>query len=402
MTERANVRLRGPLAPYASGFREELVRQGYTKRPAVAQVLLMAHLSRWLEDGGVDAEGLTPERVERFLQARRREGHARLLGQRGLAPLLGHLRALGVVPEPEPPVATTPAAELLGRYRLYLVRERGLADRVVAHYEHAARLFLADRPGASSLDLAALTAADIVGFLARECPRRGVGSAQNLASALRSFLRFMHLEGWTQLPLAQAVAPVAGWRGGPLPRALAPGQAVRLLASCDRRTGIGRRDYAILTLLARLGLRAGEVAGLTLDDVDWRAGEILVRGKGRRQERLPLPADVGEALAGYLREGRPRSDSRALFLRCRAPIGVLGPTGVSWVVRAACERAGLPHVGAHRLRHTAATEMLRAGAPLSEIAQVLRHRSTATTAIYAKVDHGALGTLAQPWPGGAA
>jgi site-specific recombinase XerD len=216
---------------------------------------------------------------------------------------------------------------------------------------------------------------------------------------MRSFLRFAVVEGLTAWPLATAVPSVARWTAVGLPRGLTRVEVAALLASCDQRRAIGRRDYAILVLLARLGLRAAEVAALRLDDIDWRAGEIVVRGKGRTEERLPLPSDVGEAIAVYLRRGRPQRPEREVFLRAAAPLRGLAPEGVSEVVRAASERAGLGSFGAHRLRHTAGTEMLRAGASLTEVAQVLRHRSVTTTAIYAKVDHLALRELAMPWPG---
>jgi site-specific recombinase XerD len=220
-----------------------------------------------------------------------------------------------------------------------------------------------------------------------------------LATGLRSFLGFALLEGLIAAPLASAVPSAARWSGAALPRALAPGQVATLLASCDRRRPTGRRDYAILVLLVRLGLRAAEVAALRLEEIDWRAGEIVVRGRARTEEVLPLPSDVGAAIAAYLRRGRPRRPEREVFLRVLAPLRGLNPDGVSEVVRAASERAGLGSFGSHRLRHTAGTEMLRAGASLSEVAQVLRHRSIATTAIYAKVDHLALRALAMPWPG---
>ena len=228
------------------------------------------------------------------------------------------------------------------------------------------------------------------------------GALQNLAAALRSFLRFLHVEGVVRAPLAHAVPAVAAGKGAGLPLGVTPAALARLLGCCDRRTRLGRRDYAILLLLSRLGLRAGEVAGLTLDDFDWRVGELVVRGKGGRGERLPLPADVGAAVAGYLHRGRPRSQSRVVFLRVIAPAVGLAPNAMSWVVYSACDRAGLPRIGAHRLRHTAATEMLRAGASLSEVGQVLRHATVGTTAVYAKVDFIALRPLAPAWPGGAA
>lgn len=203
------------------------------------------------------------------------------------------------------------------------------------------------------------------------------------------------------MPLAGAVPSVARWSVAGLPRGLTTKQVRALLASCDRRRALGRRDYAILVLLARLGLRAAEVSALRLDDIEWRAGEIVVRGKGRTEERLPLPADVGDAIAAYLQRGRPRRPEREVFLRVIAPLRGLSPDGVSEVVRAASERAGLGSFGSHRLRHTAGTQLLQAGGSLPEVAEVLRHRTVATTAIYAKVDDSALRGLAVSWPGGA-
>jgi integrase len=216
---------------------------------------------------------------------------------------------------------------------------------------------------------------------------------------LRSLLRWLHLTGVLSAPLAPAVPAVAGWRLSSLPKGLEPGQLRRLLAACDRRTPTGRRDYAILLLLSRLGMRAGEVAGLGLGDIDWRRGELAILGKGNRAERLPLPADVGTAIAAYLRRGRPdTADGRSVFVRVHAPHRALTTGGVTMVVFDNAQRAGLPKMHAHRLRHTAATAMLQAGSPLAEVGQVLRHRSPLTTAIYAKVDRDALSVLARPWP----
>lgn len=408
MTSKASpVRVTGPLAAHADGFRDELIGRGYTPLSAANQLRVMAHLSRWLANHELNAEDLTVERAEAFLEARRAEGYTCWLSQRGLAPLLGYLRGQGVAPTPIPAVVRTPLEALLADYHIYLVDERGLASATVCHHESVARLFLAERcrenqAHEGELRLEDLTAADVAAFVTAECPRRSVGSAKILVTGLRSLLRFLHVAGRGPGPLASAVPAVAGWRGGSLPRALPVTQVRGLLASCDRRRAVGRRDFAILMLLARLGLRAGEVAALELDDIDWRAGELVVRGKGRRQERLPIPVDVGEAIVGYLRRGRPATVDRALFLRARAPHGPVTVGAVQGVVHNACDRAGLPRVGAHRLRHTAATEMLRAGAALAEVGQVLRHRSLSTTAIYAKVDRAALRSLALPWPGGAA
>jgi integrase/recombinase XerD len=237
-----------------------------------------------------------------------------------------------------------------------------------------------------------------------ECGRSAAPSVNKTVTALGSLLRYLRLVGLTGVPLAAAVPRVAPRRPAPAPRGMQPWQVACLLGGCDRRTSHGRRDFAILLLLARLGLRAGEVAALTLDDFHWRAGEVEIHGKGNRHERLPLPEDVGQAVAGYLRRSRVRvpDGCRAVFLRLQAPWGRLGPSGVCQVVRAACRRAGLPELGAHRLRHTAASGMLRAGAGLPEIAQALRHHSLAVTAACAQPDPHALGELARPWPGGAA
>lgn len=350
---------------------------------------------------GVDPSGLSTERIEAFLAARRAAGYRRLLTAWALEPLLGNLRELGAAPAPTP-VAAGPVQELLERYGGYLCAERGLAPTTARCYTVAVRPFLAARAGAEGLRLDRISAADISGFIVAECRRRPRGSAKLVVTALRSLLGYLHVEGLVAAPLTGAVPAVAGWRLAGLPQGLGPDQQARLVAGCDPSQPAGRRDLAILLLLVRLGLRAGEIAGLGLDDVDWRAGEIVIHGKGSRCERLPLPADVGEALAAYLHRGRPRSaQGRVIFVRLKAPHRGLSSPAVTRIVRRAGERVGLGGLSAHRLRHTAATAMLRAGAPLGEIGQVLRHRRALTTAIYAKVDRDALATLARPWPGGA-
>ncbi|MHB8492708.1 MAG: tyrosine-type recombinase/integrase, partial [Solirubrobacteraceae bacterium] len=277
-------------------------------------------------------------------------------------------------------------------------RERGLVDGTVRFYVRVARRFLVDRFGDGAVDLGVLAARDVTGFVTRECRRLSISSARQSVSALRSFLRFSRMEGLCSLALDQAVLSVAGWDPG-LPRAIEAAAVERLLESCDRRRGLGRRDYAILMLLARLGLRAGEVVALELGDIDWRGGQILVHGKRRREDVLPLPVDVGEALAGYLRRGRPDSSDRRVFLRHFAPhVGLEGSGAIQGVLQRACHRAGLHYVNPHRLRHTVATGMLRGGAALGEIGLVLRQSGAAATATYAKVDHVRLATLAVDWP----
>jgi integrase/recombinase XerD len=400
MGEKGRVLVAGPLAAYAAGFGGELERLGYSRFTAEAELRLMAHVSAWLQDGGLEAGQLTTARVEEYLVYRRASGHVRRLSPRGMAPLLAYLRGLGVASAATAWQPVTATDRLLVEFEEYLIGDRGLAARTVEGYRRVARAFSDGRCVAGDdLQLGCVTAADVSAFMLEQSARRGVGSLGNVVTALRALLRFLYLRHYTAMSLAAAVpAACPARRAGPS-RALAASDVKRLLASCDRRTKAGRRDYAVLALLARLGLRAGEVAALTLEDVDWRAGEIVVAGKGGRRDRLPLPVDVGDALAGYLQRGRPRGECRHVFVHVRAPYCAMGASAVSHVVVRACQRAGLPELRAHRLRHTAATEMCRAGAGLVEIGQVLRHRHTVTTAIYASTDPQLLIGLARPWPG---
>lgn len=403
MKDPLRARVRGPLEQYAGGFCAELTRLGYATGSACVLMGLMAHLSRWMSGEGLDPGGLTPSAVERFLAARRAAGYAGHLSGHGLEPLLGYLRRLGEVPGPVAVLAVTPEEVLLERYRGYLAGERGVTAPVARSYARLVRPFLAGRvtAGAGGLVVEQLTAGDVAAFVLAECGRRSSASAKMTLTALRSLLRYLQAEGALADSLAGAVPQAAGWALAGLPRALEPGQVRLLLASCDRSVVTGRRDFAVLMLLARLGLRAGEVAGLMLDDIDWRAGVITVRGKGHAGEQLPLPADVGQAVAVYLECGRPATTrERVVFATIRAPHRRMSPSAVGSVVAAAGKRAGLGPVAAHRLRHSAATALLRAGAPLPEVGQVLRHRRLLSTAIYAKVDHLALRELARPWPGG--
>jgi integrase/recombinase XerD len=395
--------VRGPLRPFVRGFLLELFELGYSWAAQGSRLRLMAELSSWMAARGMGPGDLTRPLLEQFL------GEARALcpGARWCSPsserqLLGYLRGLGVLPEPEVPVLSDPLDRLLDEFAEYLVRERGLAagSSTVRDYRRVARLFLSGRIDPDG-DLDRLTAGAVSGFVLAQCRRLGSArSGKLIVTVLRGLLRFLYLEGLTASDLTGAVPLVAGWRGASLPRALDPQHVRRMLASCDRSTATGRRDFAILLLLARLGLRSGEVAAIQLGDVDWRAGEVVIRGKDDRHERLPLPRDVGEALADYLREGhRPDRKDPHLFLKVHAPFGPLSGGTVRMVVHYACDRAGIARVGAHWLRHTVATEVLRAGAPLEEIASLLRHRRHATTVLYAKVDWERLGELARPWPG---
>lgn len=400
MKQPSKVRLSGPLVPFADGFGAALSDLGYTPLSAANQLRVMAHLSRWLEASGLGPGQLTPERAGEFLAARRAAGYTCWRSLKGLSPLLGYLRSAGAVPVPVPVLdaASDGPGRLAEEYGSYLRTERGLAESTIGRYQETARRFLAVLAG-RGLDLAGVTTALVIEFVRGECAGQSVGVAKNLVTDLRAFLRFLHAAGDVPVSLAPAVPSVAGWRIATLPRPPEPAVLAALLASCDQGRPAGLRDHAILSLLIRLGLRAGEVAALQLGDLDWRAGEILVRGKGTRLDRLPLPVDVGEAVAGYLRRGRLPGPCREVFLRVRAPQGPLGRGGVTAVVRQACRRCGIEPFGAHRLRHGMASELLARGVPLEEIAQVLRHRSISSTAIYAKVDHRSLRPLAQPWPG---
>jgi integrase/recombinase XerD len=396
----SRVGVSGPLEVFAAGFTAELARLGYRRVPIVFQLQLMAHASRWLGREGLGPDVLTTDVVERFLAERRAAGCTSYVTVRAMAPLLGYLRGLGVAPAASSPLPVGAVEVLLADYREYLAIERALTSDTIEGYALAVRPLLAglEREG-GGLDLAGLTAAEVVAFVVARCPRQSRGAAKMTVTGLRSLLGYLHVRGLIAGPLARAVPSTASWRLSGLPRALEPEQLEALLDSCDRTRPGGRRDYAVLVMLARLGLRAGEVAALKLEDVDWRAGELVIVGEGRRTERLPLPADAGEAIVAYLQAGRPpTAQDRSLFVRVRAPHHGLTSGGITQIVFAAAGRAGLGPIHAHRLRHTAATAMLRAGASLEEIGQVLRHRQALTTAIYAKVDRDALRQLARPWP----
>lgn len=391
----------GRMGPHIGGFGARLLELGYT--PGTVRGLLkdVGQLGRWMASEDVEAAQLTNGLIDAFLCDRRTGGPRRVPSARSFAPLLEYLTREGVV-VPEVVGPLTPVEELLARYQSWLVVDRGLAAPTVLRYEKLARRFLSERAsvvGDRFVD--ELSGADVIAFLLRECGRVSVGAAKGRVAELRSLLRFLYLKGLTPLALATAVPPVAGWHDTTVPTGIAAVDVQRLLDGCDRTDPGGIRDFAILMLVARLGLRSAEVARLELGDIDWRAGEIVVRGKARRRDRLPLPCDVGEALSAYLCEARPATVIRQVFLACKAPRRAILPALVSDVTNRACERADVPRVGAHRLRHALASEMLRQGATLVEVSQVLRHRDLATTAVYAKVDLGSLRQVAQPWPGAA-
>lgn len=386
----------GRMGPHIDGLRARLLELGYTPGSIKQILTLVGQLGRWMVDADVGVSQLDEAVTASFLDTVRTQGKQRIPGMRSLRPLLSYLDSQGVFAA----VVSehTPVEQLLTDYRRWLLEDRGLAVPTVVRYEKLARRFLGQRL-ADRGTVEDLVAADVVAFLLHESGRVSVGATKGRVAELRSLLRFLHLKGLTPIPLASAVPPVAGWHDVGVPAGLTAAEVRRLLDSCDGSDAGRVRDRAILRLVARLGLRSAEVARLELGDIDWRAGEIVVRGKARRQDRLPLPSDVGEALTAYLHRVRPKTVLRQVFLPLKAPMRPIRPDLVSDVTRRACQRARLPRVGAHRLRHALATELLRRGANLVEVSQVLRHRDLATTAIYAKVDLGRLRRVAQPWPG---
>lgn len=395
----------GPLAGYIEPLARSLLEQGYAKGPIHRHVLLASCFSRWLEQKGIVLSSLSPDHPPRYLQYRARRVLIHLGDAAALRHLLDFLRSEGVVlAEKVSPNPLIPAERCAQAYAQYLREARALATATVVNYVPFIRGFLMDRFGDGIVRLSRLSARDVVRFVQRKAPHLHLKRAKLLTTSLRSFLRYARYRGEVTLDLAAAVPVVANWSMSSIPRAIGTDQVRQLLASIDRSTAIGRRDYAVVILLARLGLRSSEVAGLELDDIDWKAGQVSVRGKCCQRTALPLPLDVGKAIVDYLRHGRQRSTSRRVFLRSKAPIcGFLGQCAIGSIIRHRLLRAGIqaPTTGAHQFRHGLATQMLRHGASLAEIGEVLRHRNPQTTTIYAKVDIKALRRLALPWPGGA-
>ena len=394
----------GPVATHIGAFARSQSTQGYTRSSIHRQVLLAAGFSHWLKQQGVALPHVDCDHTSLYLRDRARRVRPCQGDAAALRHLLDFLRHEGVTAaEKITPRRMTPAERCAHEYGQHLRDACALARATIVNYVPFIRGFLTDRFGDGSVRLARLNG-DVVRFVQRQAPQLHLKRAKLLTSALRSFLRYARYRGAVVRDLAAAVPIVANWSMPSIPRAIGAEQVRRLLASIDRHTAIGRRDYAIVLLLARLGLRSGEVAFLELEDINWDAGQVSVRGKRGHRTALPLPADVGAAIAAYLRRGRPRSTSRCVFLRSKAPLrGFLGQCGVGSIVRHALQRAGIqaPTKGAHQFRHALATQMLRHGASLTEIGDALRHRSPQTTTIYAKVDLKALRTLALPWPGGA-
>lgn len=394
----------GPLAAHVSSFTDWVSEQGYASSSRWQRVHLAACFSGWLGKQGVGLQSISSEHPARYLRHRSRRLQPTRSDAAALRDLMGFLRRQEVIPaERQLSRRLTPVEECVVAYKRYLSEERALASATIVNYAPFIRGFLDDRFGNRRVKLGRLCAGDVVRFVQHAAPRLHMKRAKLLTSALRSFLHYARYRGDITLDLAAAVPPVANWSMTSIPRAIPADRVRQVLASINRHTAIGRRDYAILLLLARLGLRSSEVAFLELDDIDWKAGRFSVRGKSGRRTELPLPNDVGKAIVEYLKLGRPRSTSRRVFLRGKAPIrGFLGQSGIGSVVRHALKRASIdaPTMGAHQFRHALAIDMLRQGASLAEIGEVLGHRNAQTTTIYAKVDLDALRKLALSWPGG--
>jgi site-specific recombinase XerD len=395
-----------PLEFHLRMFAAALREAGYRDRAMCSKLRLLADLGHWLKRTGQSlASNLEEHLLEAFVKHKQGMQQMHRGDSKTLQQFLAHLRKTGVVSSRK----LTPDQSLLARilvcYEQHLLLERRLASATVFNYLSFARKFLVDCFPEGAFHLKEIKVSDISNFVLRHGPRMSVGTAQIMTTAFRSFFRYLFQKAELQADLAACVPAVADWRLSAVPKYVTQEEVEQVLKACNRNTTIGRRDYAVLLLVARLGLRAGEVVALQLEDINWRAGEILVRGKGMHHERMPLPADVGEALAFYLRQDRPAYQTRHVFLCTKAPRrSFVRSCTVSMIIRRALLRADLdpPVKGAHLFRHSLATSLLRSGATMEEIGEVLRHRDSGTTEIYAKVDFDGLRSMAHSWPIGGA
>jgi site-specific recombinase XerD len=393
----------GPHAELVERYAARLVQDGLVRLVTWRCLNVVGGLLDWMARriklGDLDERG-----IERYLRYRAGKQTIQPGDRAALKRWLSVLRDAGVIaPAASPPMM--PQAQIFEAFAEYLRAERGLAPRSIIRHLPVIRQFLHELCPAGRDDLGKLRQEDVVGYIERHAGDWSPKTGKTMCWSLRAFLRYLHHKGLHPALLAGCVPSIRRWKLASLPTYLSAAQVEKVLDGCDRATTMGRRDYAILMMLARLGLRAGEVAALTLDDIDWRSGEMLVRAKGRQRARVPIPPDVGAAVVAYLRDGRPRSSCRRLFVRTLAPhVGFASASAITWIAKTALKRAGIQgcaHHGAHIFRHSLATELLRSGATLSEIGQLLRHESHDTTRIYAKVDIEALRTLSVSWPGGA-
>lgn len=394
----------GPLGFHLDGFASLLFDQGYATDTGRQKIRLVADLSAWFGKRRLSLKDLNEAQIGEYLAWRKKQLLLHRGDRRTLAQWLHYLRQADVIPNSCEVFADNPVNRISRDYAHFLSQQRGLNQVTIDNYLPITRRFLETRFPEGKVCFGKLCVGDVTDFIVRDsaafCPRR----VQLTTTALRSFLGFLVQAGKITVNLAASVPTVSNWRQAELPQFLEPKQVDKLLRSCNQNSRSGRRDYAVLLLLARLGLRAGEVVHLNLENINWAAGELLIRGKSAREDRLPLLPEVGRALAEYLKRDRPACACRRVFIRLPAPRqGFLGSSTVCCILRRALARAHLhpPHKGAHLLRRSLATTMLRRGASLTQIGEVLRHQLAQTTEIYAKVDVAALRKLAQPWPGGA-
>jgi integrase/recombinase XerD len=388
-----------PLGPYVDAFSDDLAGMGFARLGIRRAVSAVNRFGRWLRAQHLRIEDVSEETIARF--RRRRWSSSCRHGEELLCRFLQRLRQDGLTPEPIPKPPTQ-LDQLEVEFRAYLGRERGLAPTTIQHYTAVARRLIVNRFGSDLIDLSALSIRDIRAFVSSRACRTSVQGNRPTLTALRGFLGFLYVSGRISTPLAEHVPIPPCWRYDPPPKWLSADDVNLVLQHCDRQSPIGKRDFAILMILARLGLRAGEIVSLQLDDIRWETGELSVCGKAKQRKRFPLTEDVGEALVAYLKGGRPPCGSRRVFLRTTAPRGALaGSAAVYYIVSRALARARLspPCRGPHLFRHSLATTMMRRGATLTEIGQILHHQNPSTTAIYAKVDITGLRAIAMPWLG---
>ncbi len=394
----------GPLGAHLDVFAARLRKEGHCQQSGWRILRVVGDYSRWLARKGLSLPDVGEDTVEQYQRFRRRYRSPFCSDRPALLRLLAVLREVDVIA----PLAPTPRTEheqIEDDFKCYLLRERGLRRVTIIRHLPPLRLFLRERCPSGQSSFPGLAPADITGFVVRHAHDQSPRSARSMCWTVRAFMRYLQYKGWISTDLAASVPSTRQWRLQALPGYLAPGQVKQVLDRIDRRDPLGRRDYAVLLLLARLGLRANEIATMALDDIDWQTGQITIRGKGRRRVQMPLPAEVGAAIADYLQNGRPASGtSRRVFLRELAPhIGFSSASNVSAIAKSALVRAGIqvPRLGSHLFRHSLATQLLRAGASLTDIGQVLRHQTEDATRIYAKVDISALRAIGLRWPGGA-
>ena len=398
MSRLDQARIVGPLAGYISEVERCLLARGYTRLSTNNRLGWTAQLSRWMFEYKISAKSLSEVKLAKFVRLRCRAAPKFSRGSmESIIQCLVELSAISQ-PRPLPKAPLDQIDQVLKKFEKYLREERALMNGP-SPYMKVIKRFLLQLFGRQKPRIKAITAKDLTQFVLSESHRYSTMTVKHSVTALRSYFKFSYISGAIQQDLSGAIPAVAGWRLQGVPKGIKSQELSRLLRTPNRRTRSGERDLAILLLLARLGLRRKEVASIELDDIDWEKGEIKIRGKGEKHEKLPLPSDIGEALAAYLKKRSQRySDSRSVFLGLRAPFRPLGPCAITGIVCRTAIKAGLSPIGAHCLRHTLATETLRQGGSLDEIAQVLRHSSHDTTAIYAKVDLMALRAVTQAWP----